>query len=109
MAPAGATLLVRAKAEAGVPLAAAATPPVAMTFSMDRRCRDMSALLPVRGLFLPAFAADQLLGRHPPRPQERPAHEARHAGGHRADVTLLGVDRWERIGGRGSFDVDRGV
>src|SRR5271157_4326927 len=108
MAPAGATLPVAA--EAGIlPLAAAATPPVAMTFSKDRRSRDMSVLLPVEGLFLLACAAVQLLGRHPPRPQERPAHDARHAGAHGADVTLLGVDRRVGVGGGGSIDVDRGV
>src|SRR5271165_240668 len=108
MAPAEATLCSGAAA-AVLLLAVAATPPVAMTFSRDRRFRDMSALLPVGGLFLLAFAAGQLLGRHPPRPHERPAHEARHAGAHGADVTLLGVDRRVRIGGGGSIDVDRGV
>src|SRR5271157_4365336 len=108
MAPAGATLPVAA--EAGIlPLAAAATPPVAMTFSKDRRSRDMSALLPVGGLFLLAFAAGQLLGRHPPRPHERSAHDASHASGYGADVTLLGVDRRVGVGGGGSIDVDRGV
>src|SRR5271157_6144321 len=80
-----------------------------MTFSRDRRFKDMSALLPVGGLFLLAFAAVQLLGGHPPRPQERPAHGASHAGGHGADVTLLGVDRRVGVGGGGSIDVDRGV
>src|SRR5271166_4633234 len=110
MAPAGATLCSGAAA-AVLLLAVAATPPVAMTFSRDRRFRDMSALLPVggRGLFLLAFAAVQLLGGHPPRPQEPPAHDASDAGGYGADVTLLGVDRRVRIGGGGWIDLDRGV
>src|SRR5271157_4135310 len=108
MAPAGATLCSGAAA-AVLLLAVAATPPVAMTFSRDRRFRDMSALLPVGGLFLLAFAAGQLLGGHPPRPQERPAHDASDAGGYGADVTLLGVDRRVGVGGGGSIDVDRGV